>query len=186
MSLNVPPPPPVRRTDVPAVIPGSGSPSQQLHILVISQPPGSTSNSSGLSRSGNSFQAVHLFPGMTRGCQFQQHQIGKKDSSAHPSACRNVGWRLDEVVGMSATRGPIVYWLIGRRRLMSPIRFEGRESVKRSLSVFLFFFSRMPFSPFLSFSIQLVSSPQKKSNEFSWYVTTPPPRHCSLPKKISG
>lgn len=151
MSLNVPPPPPVRRTDVPAVIPGSGSPSQQLHILVISQPPGSTSNSSGLSRSGNSIQAVHLFPGMTRGCQFQQDQIGKKDSSAHTSTCRNVGWRLDEVVGMSATRGPIVYWLIGHRRLMSPIRFEGRESVKRSLSVFSSSFlvgcPLFPFSP---------------------------------------
>ncbi len=63
MSLNVPPPPPVRRPDVPAVIPGNGSPSQQLHILVISQPPGSASASSG--RSGNALQAVHLCPGMT-------------------------------------------------------------------------------------------------------------------------
>jgi hypothetical protein len=64
MSLNVPPPPPVRRPDVPAVIPGNGSPSQQLHILVISQPPGSASAASS-GRNGNALQAVHLYPGMT-------------------------------------------------------------------------------------------------------------------------
>lgn len=60
MSLNVPPPPPIRRTEAVAV-PGSGSPNQQLHILVISQPPGSTCSSS--VRSGNAIQAVHLYPG---------------------------------------------------------------------------------------------------------------------------
>lgn len=50
MSLNVRPPP-IRRPEV--LPPGSGSPSQQLHILVISQPPSVR----------NAIQAVHLYPG---------------------------------------------------------------------------------------------------------------------------
>ena len=67
MSLNVPPPPPlpIRRNDVPVVVPGNGSPSQQLHILVISQPPGSTSTSSSV-RGGSAIQTVHLYPGRKR------------------------------------------------------------------------------------------------------------------------
>lgn len=55
MSLNVPPPP-IRRPDV---VPGSGSPSQQLHILVISQPQSGPTPV----RSGNALQAVRLYPG---------------------------------------------------------------------------------------------------------------------------
>lgn len=59
MSLNVPPPP-VRRPDVPTVMSENGSPSQQLHILVISQPPASTLSA----QNGSAIQAVHLYPGI--------------------------------------------------------------------------------------------------------------------------
>ncbi|KAI9565584.1 hypothetical protein GHT06_009376 [Daphnia sinensis] len=62
MSLNVPPPP-LRRPDVPTVISGSGSPSQQLHILVISQPHAPASSSAS---QRSALQAVRLCPGMKR------------------------------------------------------------------------------------------------------------------------
>ena len=66
MSLVVPPPPIANAStaNLPISVPcGSGSPSQQLHILVISQPqPTPVLNDSLLGRR-NSFQSVKIFPG---------------------------------------------------------------------------------------------------------------------------
>lgn len=148
MSLNVPPPP-LRRPDVPTVISGSGSPSQQLHILVISQPPASTSSSAS---QRSALQAVHLCPGLGR----------------FPCT-RNVlltfWWSDRNVRHLRAYRV-----LINRSStVMSAIRFEA-EFVERSLSVFsgmpfFFFFFFLPLLLFLF--IQLVSSLRQTSNEFS-------------------
>ena len=68
MSLIVPPPPiatastGIAAGNLPIALSGggNGSPSQQLHILVISQPPGLNDSISGHQ---NSFQSLQLFPG---------------------------------------------------------------------------------------------------------------------------
>jgi len=124
MSLVVPPPPIANAStaNLPISVPcGSGSPSQQLHILVISQPQQTPVLSDSLLGRRNSFQSVKIFPGtrkvigLTRPPSQTKTLTHARAHPIHPPSQRKTEARqpINNIVGKGLGRLWIIILTLG-------------------------------------------------------------------------